>query len=426
MGRVVLKVLGGGGEVGRLSVVVRKENSRRALILDAGINFDEEDRPVFANTYPPKYVDAIVLSHAHLDHVGTAPMYYISGSPTIYATRPTIEMAKLMWADFLKLNGYYSPYEASEVEKAYDAARTVDYGDVVEVGDFILEFYNAGHIPGSMITVVNTDGLRIAFTGDINVMENKLVEKADLKSIGKVDVLVMEATYGVFTHPPRRVSEERLIAIIEEVVDAGGTVLVPAFSIARGQEIMMILAEKDLGIPVAVDGMIRNITEIMLENKKYLKRPELLAKAYNEFKIVRGWRDRNKVWKRPGVIIASAGMLKGGPSLYYLKKLGDNPKNAVVLVSFQAPGSPGRRLVEEGKMPDSEEPVKARVEWLDFSSHADQRGLLEIVKALRPDKLIIVHSELDIAHQFASKVKSVIDDIDVTVAHNNAEYVVDA
>ncbi|HID00424.1 MAG TPA: hypothetical protein EYP05_03690, partial [Piscirickettsiaceae bacterium] len=122
------------------------------------------------------------------------------------------------------------------------------------------------------------------------------------------------------------------------VVDAGGTVLVPAFSIARGQEIMMVLAEKDLGVPVAIDGMIRDVTEIMLENKKYLKRPELLAKAYREFKIVRGWKDRNQVWKKPGVIIASAGMLKGGPSLYYLKKLGDNPKNAIVLVSFQAPG----------------------------------------------------------------------------------------
>jgi len=273
-----------------------------------------------------------------------------------------------------------------------------------------------------MVTVVNVDGLRIAFTGDINVMENKLVEKADLKSIGKVDVLIMEATYGTSTHPPRRVSEERLIAIIEEVVDAGGTVLVPAFSIARGQEIMMVLAEKDLGVPVAIDGMIRDVTEIMLENKKYLKRPELLAKAYREFKIVRGWKDRNQVWKKPGVIIASAGMLKGGPSLYYLKKLGDNPKNAIVLVSFQAPGSPGRRLIEEGKMPDSEELVKARVEWLDFSSHADQKGLLEIVKMLKPSKLIIVHSELDVAHQFASKVKSEIDDIDVTVAHNNAEY----
>ena len=163
----------------------------------------------------------------------------------------------------------------------------------------------------------------------------------------------------------------------------------------------------------------------MLENKKYLKRPELLAKAYREFKIVRGWKDRNQVWKKPGVIIASAGMLKGGPSLYYLKKLGDNPKNAIVLVSFQAPGSPGRRLIEEGKMPDSEELVKARVEWLDFSSHADQKGLLEIVKMLKPSKLIIVHSELDVAHQFASKVKSEIDDIDVTVAHNNAEYMVE-
>ncbi len=421
-----IKVLGGGGEVGRTSVLVRAAGRREAVLLDAGINFDEEDNPIYAATYPPKHVKAIVLSHAHLDHIGTAPLYFISGNPVVYATRPTIQMAKLMLEDFLKLNGPQSLYEHEEVERLLEMSVPVDYGDRVAVDDtYELEFYSAGHIPGSMITVVNVDGLRVAFTGDINTIETVLMEPAQLDKVGRVDVLVMEATYGNALHPPREASEKRLISIIEETVEQGGTVLVPAFSVARGQEIMMVLAKYDVGVPVAVDGMIRQVTEIFLENQKYIRNPHLLAKAYNEFTIVRGWQDRHRVWRRPGVIIASAGMLKGGPSLYYLKKLGGDPRNAVVLVSFQAPGSPGRKLLEEGLMPETGEPLRARLEWLDLSSHADRNGLHKVVEALRPSKVIIVHSDVDVALAFAEEVRArhgFVDD--VVVAENNSEYLV--
>lgn len=422
MGGPVIRILGGGKEVGRMSVLVRPDNNeKRGILLDAGVSFDEEDRPVFAATYPPKYVDAIVMSHAHLDHIGTAPMYFISGSPKVYATRPTAQMAKLMLEDFLKLNGYYSPYEHREVKALLDATEYVRYGQRIDIDGVELSVYSAGHIPGSAFLVVDVNGTRIGFTGDVNTIETKLMKPAHLDAIGKLDVLITEATYGSSLHPPRARAEERLLAIIEEVVDRGGTVLIPAFSIARGQEIMMILAEHDPGVPVYVDGMIRKVTEIFLENSEYINNPGLLRKAYNEFNIVRGWRDRNRAWKHPGVIIASAGMLKGGPSLYYLKRIGGNPRNAVILVSFQAPGSHGRRVVEEGLMPGSEEPVRARVEWLDFSSHADRRGLLEIVRSTKPRKVIIIHSEEDVAQKYAERVLETGIPENVVIGENNAE-----
>ncbi len=403
--KVEIKVLGGGREVGRLSVLVKRADEKRGILLDAGVNFDEQDRPVFAATYPPKYVEAIVLSHAHLDHIGTAPLYYVSGSPPVFATRPTLQMARLMLEDFLKLNGYYSTYESNEVNKLLENGREVEYGDRVEVGGAELSFYSAGHIPGSLFTVLDLDGLRIGFTGDINTVETKLMKPASLESIGRLDVLITEATYGDSTHPPRAHSEKRLLGIVEETVRRGGTVLVPAFSIARGQEIMMVLAARDLGVPVAVDGMIRKVTEIFLENPRYVNNIDLLRRAADEFLFVRGWQDRHRVWKKPGVIIASAGMLKGGPSLYYLKRIGGNPGNAIALVSFQAPGTPGRRILEEGLMPTGEEPVRARVEWLDFSSHADMEGLLEVVRKTRPRTVVVVHAEPDTAEVFASRLR---------------------
>ena len=409
--------------MGRLSVLLRRKGVRDGIIVDAGVNFDDEDRPVFAATYPPRYVKGIVLSHAHLDHIGTAPMYYISESPRAYATRPTASMAKLMLEDFLKLNGYYSPYEHQEVKRLLDSIEAVRFGQRIDIDGVEVEFYSAGHIPGSLFTVVNIDGVRIGVTGDVNTIETKLMKPAQLDAIGKLDVLVTEATYGASLHPPRERAEERLISIIEEVLDRKGTVLIPAFSIARGQEIMMILAAKGFGVPVYVDGMIRQITEVFLENPEHINNPGLLRRAYEEFHIVRGWRDRHRAWRRPGIIVASAGMLKGGPSLYYLKRLGGNPRNAVVLVSFQAPGSVGRRLVEEGLMPSSEEPLRARLEWLDFSSHADRRGLLEIVKRTKPRTVLVVHSEPDVASAYANKIRQEVEGVErVVVAENEAEY----
>ncbi|KSW11359.1 MBL fold metallo-hydrolase [Pyrodictium occultum] len=427
MGKPVIRVLGGGKEVGRMSILVRRNSGdKRGILLDAGVNFDDEDRPVFAATYPPKYIDAIILSHAHLDHIGTAPMYFISGNPRVYATRPTIQMAKLMLEDFLKLNGYYSPYEHREVQTLLEAAEYIRYGQRVDIDGVEASAYSAGHIPGSTFVVLDIDGVRIGFTGDINTIETKLMKPPQLDAIGRIDVLITEATYGASLHPPRERAEKRLLSIVEEVVDRGGTVLIPSFSIARGQEMMMILAEHDPGVPVYVDGMIRKVTEIFLENSEYINNLHLLRKAYEEFNIVKGWRDRNRAWRQPSVIIASAGMLKGGPSLYYLKRIGGNPRNAVVLVSFQAPGSNGRRIVEEGLMPGSEEPVRARVEWLDFSSHADYKGLLEVVKATKPRMVVIVHSEEDVAKEYAKHVMDTGIPEKIVIGENNSDIAVDA
>ena len=286
----------------------------------------------------------------------------------------------------------------------------------------MLEFYSAGHIPGSLFTVVDYQGVRIGFTGDINTIETKLVNPAQIDAIRNLDVLVTEATYGSATHPPREYSQERLYSIIERVIDRGGTVLIPAFSVARGQEVMMMLVEKDWGVPVYVDGMIRQVADIFLRNKKFINNPSLLEKAYQEFNIVKGWQDRRRAWRESSIIIASAGMLKGGPSLYYLKKIGYEPNNAVVLVSYQVPGSHGRRLLEEGLMPQSDEPLRAQLEWLDLSSHADKRGLLEVVKKTKPRKVFIIHSDPKTGDEFREEIQSLGFVEEVVTAENDVAY----
>ena len=185
---------------------------------------------------------------------------------------------------------------------------------------------------------------------------------------------------------------------------------------------MMMLVEKDWGVPVYVDGMIRQVADIFLRNKKFINNPSLLEKAYQEFNIVKGWQDRRRAWRESSIIIASAGMLKGGPSLYYLKKIGYEPNNAVVLVSYQVPGSHGRRLLEEGLMPQSDEPLRAQLEWLDLSSHADKRGLLEVVKKTKPRKVFIIHSDPKTGDEFREEIQSLGFVEEVVTAENDVAY----
>ncbi len=389
-----VEVLGSGREVGRAAIAVWN-GSGKAVLLDYGVNFDEEDRPLFPGHIRPRDLEAVVITHSHLDHVGAAPMLYVSVRPRLIATPLTLEVSRLLLMDMIKLNGPFLPFDEQVVDMMLDAAEAVGYGEEVEAGDFTLRLVYNGHIPGSAAVLVEVDGSRILYTSDMNTVETKLMGPASFEGL-KVDVAIVESTYSAYTHPNRRETEERFYKAVREVVEAGGTVLVPAFSVSRSQEIISLLAEREFEYPVWLDGMSRQVADLYASHPEYLREPGLLRRALMDYRIVRGWSDRRRALKKPGVIVSSAGTLKGGPSLYYLKRLGSDPRNAVFLVSFQPPGTPGRRLVEEGLYGEADEPLKARLEWFDFSSHTDRNGILQALRQLRGlERVILVHGEYD-------------------------------
>jgi len=298
------------------------------------------------------------------------------------------------------------------------AAEVLEYDVEVQAGEFTFKPLYSGHIPGSASVLVEVDGRRILYTSDVNVIETRLVGPARLNGV-KADVGIVESTYGATNHPPRRQVEDRFYRSVIEVVESGGTVLVPAFSVARGQEIASILAERDFDYPVWIDGMIRQVADVYMTNAKYLNMPGLLAKALQNFRIVRSWQDRKKAFKKPGVIIASAGMLKGGPSLYYLRKMAADKRNAVFLVSYQAAGTPGRMILEEGVFGEERLPVAARVEWFDFSSHIDQKGILKLLKGLNGvEKVVLVHGVPEAQKVLAEKIREELGIEDVEIPAN--------
>lgn len=413
---VRIRILGSGREVGRAAVAVEKDG--RILLMDYGTNFDEEDRPVFPAHVRPRDLDALVITHSHLDHVGAAPSLYISMSPKVYATPVTFDVSRLLLYDMIKLNGPHLPYDEASVEDMLKAGESVGYYKEVEAGQFTFQFIYNGHIPGSAAVLVEADGHKILYTSDMNTVTTKLMEPARFSGV-EADTVIVESTYGSSNHPPREETEKLFYESVEEVVRKGGTVLVPSFSVSRGQEIMSILAERDFSYPVWVDGMIRQVTELYLAHGEYVRDLKLLSKAASMFKMVRGWQDRRKAYKKPGVIIASAGMLKGGPSLYYLKKMAGNEKNAVFMVSYQADGTPGRQILETGTYGEEELPVRARVQWFDFSSHTDQQGILKALSSISGlERVILVHGDPENQEALKEKIESTLD-VEVLTPENN-------
>lgn len=199
-----IKFLGGAGEVGRLAVFIK--TSTNGVLLDYGVSFDANDKPMFPLHIRPKDITAAFLSHAHLDHSGGIPSLYVSAKMPLYATPLTMELSDLMYTDTIKLSGYYLPYTQEEVRETMSNAFPLTYGEPVEIGrDAVLTTFNAGHIPGSAIGVIEIEGKVVVFTGDFNTVDTNMLRGADVYNLPKSpDVVIMEATYASADHPRGR------------------------------------------------------------------------------------------------------------------------------------------------------------------------------------------------------------------------------
>jgi putative mRNA 3-end processing factor len=399
-------VLGAGREVGRAGIFLTLENDEKGVLLDYGIAFDDQDRPVFPLHVSPSKLKAILITHSHLDHIGATPLFYVSAKPLVIATKLTLVTGKLMIEDMIRLSGYYLPYEYPELVSMLENSKDVGIGETVEVENLQIEVLNAGHIPGSCMYRVHLKSKTVLYSGDMNTIDTRLVRGADVAGV-EAEVLIMESTYGLFNHPPRSRVEEKFVETLRMVLEDGGSVLIPSFSLARAQEILALLAEKMPYANVYYDGMARDIMTIYLEYSEYINRVDLLKKAYTLFDAVKDSQMRKKICNEPGnIVVAPAGMLKGGPAAYYIKRLGFNPKNAIVLVSFQSPSTPGRKLLTDGVLEEGGGFVKAKVFWFDFSSHAGADDLVKVVKSIKNlEKLVLIHGSEDSVYTIGYRVK---------------------
>jgi len=384
-----VQFLGATREVGRSALAVMTEKTK--LLLDYGVLADHE--PGFPMHVPPKEVDGVVMTHGHLDHSGAVPIFHIQERKPVFGTRLTFEFAQLLISDFIHLSGYFLPFEYIELRSMMRNTVHLDYREKRMVGDIQLQLLDAGHLPGSAQALIEVDGKRLVYTSDYNTIDTRLLKKADT-NYGPIDAFVIESTYANEEHPERAVLEKEFVEKVTDVVENGGTVLIPAFSVGRSQEIACVLAAHHFEHSITVDGMTREANRILMNYRTFLREPRLFLDSVNSVNVVEGWRDRRLATGKPGVIISPAGMLKGGPAVFYVQKLGKKHRNAVFLVSYQIPGTPGRELLEKGRcvIDGVMRKIRAQVERFDFSSHAGSSELRETVRKLEGNpKVYVIH-----------------------------------
>lgn len=396
--------LGGAREVGRISISV--ETKKTKALLDYGVMFDHE--PGFPMHVPPKEVDALILTHSHLDHSGALPIFYINEKTPLYTNRLNLDLTQLLIKDFIHLSGYYLPFEYLELKTMIKSNKHLDFGVEEKVGDLSFRLYNAGHTPGSAQILVEAEGRKLLYTSDFNTIDSQLLSGAEM-DYRDLDAIVIESTYANADHADRLELEKRFVESVTEVVEKGGIALVPAFGVGRSQEIACILAAHRFEYPVVLDGMTREASRIIMNHREFLRDPKLFMNAMRSADWIDGWRDRRKAVKSPKVIISTAGMLKGGPAAFYVSKLGKKASNAIFLVSYQIPGTPGKELLDKGvcTIDGKVRKVKAHYEHFDFSSHCGASQLKDSLRNLggKP-RVFVVHGEEENCKMFTKWIES--------------------
>ena len=377
--------LGGSDEVGNLAMVLELEDMR--FLFDYGMSPGKP--PTFP--LPPPPIDLTFLTHSHLDHCGMIPWLCSQSDHRIITTEPTAVVSNLLQKDTVKIaqmDGYSIPFNNADVKEAEHSYVPVEPGKMRDLGEnYSVRFHSAGHIPGSLMFELVGEK-RLLFTGDLNVVDTRLVKGT--KPV-PCDMLFMEGTYAGREHENREQMERAFLEKIKEVVNRGGTVIIPAFAVARSQEILLVL--KNAGYDVWFDGMGKKVSKLYLKYPKYLRSVDDLKKAFKKVNVVHSDHGRKMAMKGP-VIITSSGMMDGGPVLSYMNKLKNDRKSAVLLTGYQVEGTNSRLLIEKGKLNfyGVVENVDCEVQYYDFSAHAGHSELVEFAKKCKPEKIILFHS----------------------------------
>ena len=400
-----VKVLGAANEVGRSGFLVGC--GRTNILLDYGVLFGRRgDPPKYPMHVKPRDLDAIVVTHAHLDHSGNVPSLFVSGGTDVYATPPTLDLSKLLIEDMLKIERNAHTFGLPEVDNMMRHARGIRFGEKIEKDGASFELRESGHVVGGSTVLVESDRKRLFYTGDIKVSGSRMLRSADL-DVGEIDLLITESTYSQTEQTPRRESEEALIEFANEVMDRKGTLFIPSFSVERSQEIACILKNANFKHRIVMDGMALKVNDILFRHPEYLRDPDVFADAINDAVAVRDHGKRRKALEEPCVVISPAGMLVGGNAVFYLQQLAFEGRNGIALVSYQGEGTPGKKLLDTGKVNTRGRDLKvtAEVRQFEFSGHSGRSELFEMVGRIKGDpEVLTVHGDAESCERFAEEI----------------------
>ncbi|MDP7181374.1 MAG: beta-CASP ribonuclease aCPSF1 [Candidatus Woesearchaeota archaeon] len=436
---VRVTLLGAGRSVGRSCMLFQTPESN--VIMDCGIDVAATEP---AQAYPmldaPEFdigkLDAVIVTHAHVDHSGFVPWLFKMGyRGPVYCSPPTRDVMILLQLDMIKIwkgENKEELYTVDDVKEMVKHSITLNYEEVSDITpDIRLTFYNSGHIiGGSMAHLHVGNGLHnFMYTADLKFGRSLLLEPATSR-FPRLETLTIEGTYGGKTNtmPSQEDQDELLANIIKTTIKRGGKVLMPVLGVGRSQDIMVMIEKMvqngDLDpTPVYLEGMLWDVTGIHTAYPEYLNRSirkRIFHKDQNPFlnkifKRVGSAKERKQVVEDTGpcVILATSGMLQGGPSVEYLKALADNPKNTLIFSCYQGEGSLGRRVqggereiaFKTGKTQNMVQ-IKMEVQKLEISDHSDRKQLMNFVFKCnpRPKKVIVQHGEASRCIDLASSI----------------------
>ena len=423
---VRMTTMGGFRQVGRSATLLTTRESK--VLIDCGLDPGSDATPYFAipESQPLSDIDAVVVTHAHLDHCGTLPALFKYGyEGPVYCTPPTRDLMALLQLDNIKLGfgeAKKQHYEAQHVRKEIMHTITLKYNETTDIApDIRLTFHNAGHILGSAIAHFHIgDGLHnVAFSGDTKFEKTWLFNPANNR-FPRLETLVIESTYGGHNdvQPSRVDASEEMKGILTRAAELGGKVLIPVFAVGRSQEVMLVIEElmrisKIPTMNVYLDGMIWEATAIHTAYPEYLNsqlRTQIFQQNENPFlspifKRVETADMREEICHSPDpcIVLATSGMMSGGPVMEYFKEWADDPKNTLVFVGYQSEGSIGR-TIQRGRqditLNNKGKQITLNIEMnrvtVDgFSGHSDRKQLMKYIASLepRPDRIIIGHGE---------------------------------
>lgn len=419
--------LGGADEVGASSTLL--EISGKHILVDCGIRPSPKARGGLAGDQLPHLdaigkLDAVLVTHAHTDHTGALELVagQFPGVP-VYATAPTIALTRVLHQDARRImqsrldeEGELPLFDDVAVQRLMEVFVPVPLKSRLALGEGLAAtFFPAGHIAGAAMIGLESDEGNLLITGDFSVSPQRTVDGARPPAFS-ADVLIIESTYGGRLHANRAVQERKLIEMVAKVTGEGGKVLIPAFALGRAQEILLTLSEFQRrgelpAVPVWADGMVRAICQAYTSFAEAL--PLALQERGAQFftgslRPVQTAGQRNGLVWQPGaaVIVASSGMLAGGPSLAYARALATSPQHAILLTGYQDEESPGRRLQEVaerghgtirlGREKDGQEvrvDVQCHLGIYSLSAHADEGQVVSLVETLHPEHVLLVHGD---------------------------------
>jgi len=430
--------LGGAGEVGGSCGLVRIGDWR--VLIDAGMRPSArpgQDRRPALDRLTAEPPDAILVTHAHIDHTGALPLAseMVPTAP-IYCTETTLLLTRLLLADSVRVmeaehlaqEGETPLYTAEVVERTLGRVRPVEWAQpVTPLPDpaIVVRFLHAGHIAGAAMLLIDTPAGRVLHLGDYSVTAQRTLHGVDVPGLPQADAVITEGTYGDALHANRKEQERALVATVARVVGRGGRALLPAFAVGRAQEVALILrAARSTGelppVPIHLDGMVRSVCDLYqaqvhdlnprLQNYvRNARRPLFADPSLAVYAVTAGRRRGLLDNPEAAIVISSSGMMTGGPAPLYARAFAADEKNAIVFSGYQDDESPGAALLRARQgttvaLGKEELTLSCAVERYSLSAHADAGQIEVAVTRARPRTTVLVHGEPDTLRALARRV----------------------